>query len=56
MKDEKEQIFKNLKQLANLMTQMFGDNCEVAIHDLTTEKMQLVHITGKVPGEKLVPR
>lgn len=48
MQAEKEQIFNTLKQLANLMTNMFGDNCEVVIHDLTTENMQLVHITGKV--------
>lgn len=53
MKAEKEQIFNNLKQLADLMTYMFGDNCEVAIHDLTTEKMQLVHITGKVTKRKI---
>ena len=33
---EKEQIFKNLAQLADMITQMFGDNCEVAVHDLTT--------------------
>lgn len=48
MQAEKEQIFNTLKQLADLMTNMFGDNCEVVIHDLTTEKMQLVHITGSV--------
>ncbi len=48
MSAEKKQIFTTLKQLANLMTNMFGDNCEVVIHDLTTEKMQLVHITGNV--------
>ncbi len=48
MQAEKEQIFNTLKQLADLMTTMFGDNCEVVIHDLTTEKMQLVHITGSV--------
>lgn len=48
MKAEKKQIFNTLKQLADLTTNMFGDNCEVVIHDLTTEKMQLVHITGKV--------
>ncbi len=53
MNAEKEQIFNNLKQLAALMTQMFGNNCEVAIHDLTTEKMQLVHITGKVTRRKV---
>ncbi len=48
MQAEKNQIFNTLKQLASLMSNMFGDNCEVVIHDLTTEKMQLVHITGKV--------
>jgi len=53
MQAEKDQIFQNLKQLANLMTHMFGDNCEVAIHDLTTEKMQLVHITGEVTKRKV---
>ncbi len=57
MVTEKEQIFTTLKQLANLMTQMFGDNCEVAIHDLTTQHMQLVYITGNVtkrqPGSQV---
>ena len=48
MTNEKEQVFTTLKQLANLMTQMFGDNCEVAIHDLTSKHMQLIHITGNV--------
>lgn len=48
MTTENEQVLTTLKQLAELMTQMFGDNCEVAIHDLTTRKMQLVHITGNV--------
>ncbi len=48
MIDEKEHIFNILKQLANLITQMFGDNCEVAIHDLTTRNMHLIYITGHV--------
>lgn len=48
MANEKDQVFTTLKQLANLMTQMFGDNCEVAIHDLTTQHMHLVYITGNV--------
>ncbi len=48
MVTEKEQVFTTLKQLADLMTQMFGDNCEIAIHDLTTQHMQLIHITGNV--------
>jgi len=54
MVSEKEQVFITLKQLANLINQLFGDNCEVAIHDLTTRHMQLIHITGnvttRVPG------
>ena len=57
MTNEKEQVFTTLKQLAKLMTQMFGDNCEVAIHDLTTRHMHLIHITGNVtkraPGESV---
>ncbi len=52
MTTEKEQIFTTLKQLANLMTRMFGDNCEVAIHDLTDQHMQLIHITGDVTRRK----
>lgn len=52
MTNEREQIFSTLKQLADLLTQMFGNNCEVAIHDLTTDQMQLMHITGGVTKRK----
>lgn len=52
MINEKEQVFTTLKQLADLMTTMFGENCEVAIHDLTTQHMQLIHITGNVTRRK----
>lgn len=50
---KKEQIFATLKQLANLVTQMFGDNCEIAIHDLTTENKGLIYLTGNVTKRKL---
>ncbi len=50
--NEKEQIFTILKQLANLVTTMFGGNCEVAIHDLTTANRGLIHITGNVTRRK----
>lgn len=53
MTTEKDNILSTLRQLANLMTRMFGDNCEVAIHDLTSEKMQLVYITGQVTKRKI---
>lgn len=49
---EKDQIFTTLKQIANLVTLMFGNNCEVAIHDLTTRHQKLVGITGNVTGRK----
>ncbi|THB81226.1 MAG: transcriptional regulator [Desulfobacteraceae bacterium] len=50
MSKEKDRLLSNLKQLAELMTRMFGDQCEVTIHDVTTQQMQLVHITGNVTG------
>ncbi len=46
--NEKEQIFSNLKQVANLVTSMFGENCEIAIHDLTSKEKGIIHITGCV--------
>ena len=52
MTKENEQIFTTLAQLADLITQMFGDNCEVAIHDLTSQHMHLIHITGNVTKRK----
>lgn len=50
---EKDQIFDTLAQLAEMITRMFGDNCEVAVHDLTTEHKGLVHITGKVTNREI---
>ncbi len=49
---EKDQIFATLKQIADLITRMFGDNCEVAVHDLTAPHRKLVAITGRVTGRK----
>lgn len=49
---EKEQIFTTLEQLADTITQMFGHNCEVAIHDLTTDQKGLIYITGDVTRRK----
>ena len=46
--DEKEQIFATLKQLADLVTRMFGDNCEIAVHDLTSKNKGLIYLTGNV--------
>ncbi len=46
--NEKKLIFSTLKQLADAITNTFGDNCEVAIHDLSSLTKSLVYITGNV--------
>jgi len=50
--NEKEQIFSNLKQMADLVTNMFGENCEIAIHDLTSKNKGIIYITGNVTKRK----
>ena len=45
-------IFENLKRIADTLVQTFGQNCEVAIHDLANLEHSLVYIVGKVTGRK----
>lgn len=51
--DEKQLILSMLRQLANTITNTFGEKCEVAIHDLTSPTQSLVHLTGNVTNRKL---
>lgn len=46
--NEHQLIFELLKQTADGITRTFGDNCEVAIHDLNNLSHSLVYITGNV--------
>lgn len=50
---EKDLIFQTLKQIADAMTQTFGENCEVAVHDLSSLDHSLIHITGNVTQREL---
>ncbi len=50
---EKQLIIENLKQIADGVTQTFGDNCEVAIHDLSDITHSLVYITGNVTNRDI---
>jgi len=50
---EKEQIFKNLKQIADAVHALFGPNCEVVIHDLADLQKSLVYMKGDVTGRKI---
>jgi len=51
--NENQFIFQMLKQLADGITKTFGDNCEVAIHDLKNLSHSLKYINGKVTRRKL---
>lgn len=44
--------FENLKRVADTMVQTFGQNCEMAIHDLANFEHSLIYIVGKVTGRK----
>lgn len=50
---EKELIFSMLRQMADAITNTFGENCEVAIHDLENITESLVYITGSVTQREL---
>ncbi len=51
--EEREHLLDTLKQLADGITNTFGNNCEVAIHDLRDITSSLVYITGEVTNRKL---
>ncbi|MBL4903119.1 MAG: transcriptional regulator [Desulfocapsa sp.] len=50
---ENEQIFQNLRQIADAVHALFGLNCEVVIHDLSDLQNSLVYMKGDVTGRKL---
>lgn len=50
---EKEQIFYNLKKIADAVHVLFGPNCEVVIHDLNDLQKSLVYMRGNVTGRKV---
>jgi predicted transcriptional regulator YheO len=46
-------ILKSYIPIANMITQTFGNNCEVSIHDLTQPESSVVYVTnGTVTGRK----
>ncbi len=50
---EKEQIFQNLRQIADAVHTLFGPNSEVVIHDLADLQSSLVYMKGDVTGRKV---
>lgn len=45
---DKDLILKNLASLADAITTLFGKNCEVCVHDLSSLQNSLIHIKGDV--------
>lgn len=52
MKSEHEMIFENMKRLAAVLTKMFGQKTEVAVHDFSKLPNSLIHIEGKITRRK----
>lgn len=38
-----------------MIVKMFGDRCEVAVHDFTNLQHSLIHLAGNVTGRKIDP-
>ncbi len=47
---EHQQIFQNLRQIADAVHALFGPNCEVVIHDLSDLQKSLVYMQVDVTG------
>ena len=45
-------LLHNLQNLADAVVSMFGRNCEVCVHDLTSLHSSLVYIEGQVTGRQ----
>lgn len=52
-KTEREQIFENLRKIADGVHALFGPHCEVVIHDLAHLQRSLVYMRGDVTGRKV---
>jgi len=45
--------FENLRRIAEGLSVLFGDHCEVAIHDFKDMKRSLVHVSGCVTDRQI---
>ncbi len=51
--NENGPIFDLVKRTADMVVKMFGNRCEVAVHDFKNLKKSLVYIAGNVTGRKI---
>lgn len=53
MKEKNRLIFDHAIRTANMMVEMFGSKCEVAVHDFSDLKHSLIHIAGNVTSREI---
>src|SRR5699024_7013038 len=53
MEDQKKLIFDHAIRTADMMVNMFGQRCEVAVHDFSDLQRSLIHIAGNVTSRKI---
>lgn len=53
MKSENKLVFDNAIRTANILVEMFGSKCEVAVHDFSNLEKSLIHLAGTVTGREI---
>lgn len=53
MEEKNKLIFDHAIRIADMMVEMFGSRCEVAVHDFTNLQQSLIYIAGNVTSRKI---
>lgn len=53
MEKKNKLIFDHAIRTADMMVNLFGSNCEVAVHDFSDLQKSLIHIAGNVTSRKI---
>lgn len=53
MEEKNKLIFDHAKRTADMMANMFGPRCEVAVHDFSDLQRSLIHIAGNVTSRQI---
>ncbi|API92089.1 PAS domain-containing protein [Virgibacillus pantothenticus] len=53
METSSKVIFDLAMRTADMIVNMFGDRCEVAVHDFSDLQHSLIHIAGNITGRKI---
>ncbi|MEN1969818.1 PAS domain-containing protein [Lentibacillus sp. N15] len=53
MKNENQLVFDHAIRTANILVEMFGSNCEVAVHDFSNLEKSLIHLAGTLTDREI---